>query len=97
MYDTNNQIAEQKFDKLQVSKLVETDTLEIISISLEKGATFPEHTSPTNAQLIVLVGDIEFHINGESYRLKQQQHFNFPKHVAHFVVANANSKFLINR
>lgn len=97
MYDTNNQIAEQKFDKLQVSMLVKTDTFEIISINLEKGSTFPEHTSPTNAQLIVLEGDIEFHINGESYRLRQQQHFNFPKQVAHFVVANANSKFLIIR
>ncbi len=97
MYDTNNQIAEQEFDKLQVSKLVKTDTLEIISICLEKGTTFPEHSSPTNAQLIVLEGDIEFHINGESYRLKKQQHFNFPKQVVHFVVANANSKFLIIR
>ncbi len=60
MYDISNQIADQKFDNLQVQKLVKTNVLEILSISLEKGATFPKHTSPTDAQLIVLEGDIVF-------------------------------------
>jgi len=97
MYKTSNQIAEQKFDKLQVQKLVKTEALEILSISLEKGATFPEHTSPTDAQLIVLEGDIIFHINDNSYQLKSQQNFNFPKATPHSVRANKNSKFLIIR
>nr|AWJ66156.1 hypothetical protein [uncultured bacterium] len=97
MYKTSDQIAEQGFDKLQVQKLVKTENLEILNISLEKGATFPEHTSPTEAQLIVLEGDIEFNINGKQYQLKKQQHFNFPKQVAHYVEANENSKFLIIR
>lgn len=97
MYKTSNQIAEQKFDKLQVQKLVKTEALEILSISLEKGAIFPEHTSPADAQLIVLEGDIVFHINETSYQLKAQQNFNFPKATPHSVVANENSKFLIIR
>ncbi|MBT8313980.1 MAG: cupin domain-containing protein [Maribacter sp.] len=97
MYTTSNQIAEQKFDKLQVQKVVKTETLEILSISLEKGATFPEHTSPADAQLIVLEGDIVFHINDTSYQLKSQQNFNFPKATPHSVMANENSKFLIIR
>ena len=97
MYKTSNQIAEQKFDKLQVQKLVKTEALEILSISLEKGSTFPEHTSPVDAQLIVLEGDIVFHINENSYQLKSQQNFNFPKATPHFVRANENSKFLIIR
>ena len=95
MYKTSNLIAEQKFDKVQVQKLVKTDTLEILSISLEKGATFPEHTSLTDAQLIVLEGDIVFHINKTSYQLKSQQNFNFPKATPHAVKANKHSKFLI--
>jgi quercetin dioxygenase-like cupin family protein len=97
MYKTSNQIAEQKFDKLQVQKLVKTEALEILSISLEKGAMFPEHTSPADAQLIVLEGDIVFHINENSYQLKSQENFNFPKAMPHSVKANENSKFLIIR
>ena len=97
MCKTSNLIAEQKFDKVQVQKLVKTDALEILSISLEKGATFPEHTSPTDAQLIVLEGDIVFHINKTFYQLKSQQNFNFPKATPHTVKANKNSKFLIIR
>jgi len=97
MYDIGNQIADQKFDNVQVQKLIKTNTLEILSISLEKGATFPEHTSPTDAQLIVLEGDIVFNINENSYPLKAQQNFSFPKTTPHSVRANENSKFLIIR
>ncbi len=97
MYEISNQIADQRFDNLQIQKIVKTNTLEILSISLEKGATFPEHTSPSDAQLIVLEGDMVFHINGDSYQLKTQQNFNFPKAMPHTVRANENSKFLIIR
>ena len=97
MYTINNTIASQPFDKLNVEKLVKTDVLEILGISLEKDAVFPEHTSPTDAHLVVLEGHIIFHINGEPFHLKEQQHFNFPKEVPHWVKANENSKFLIIR
>ncbi|MCP4975153.1 MAG: cupin domain-containing protein [Maribacter sp.] len=97
MYEVSNQIVEQEFEKVQVEKLVKTSALEILNISLEKGATFPKHTSPTDAQLIVLEGDIVFYINGDSYQLKTRQNFSFPKETTHFVVANENSKFLIIR
>lgn len=97
MYTINNTIAAQPFDKLKVEKLVKTDVLEILSISLEKDAVFPEHTSPTDAQLVVLEGDIVFHINQEPFHLKEQEHFSFPKEVPHWVKANENSKFLIIR
>lgn len=97
MYETSNKLTEQKIEGLQVQKLVQTNALEILSISLEKGTTFPEHTSPKDAELIVLEGDIHFNINGETYPLGTQQHFNFPKEVAHTVLAKKNSKFLIIR
>lgn len=97
MYNISSQIADQRFDNLQIQKIVKTNALEILSISLEKGATFPEHTSPSDAQLIVLEGDIVLHINGDSYQLKTQQNFNFPKARPHTVRANENSKFLIIR
>lgn len=85
------------YDKLKVEKFVKNDILEILSISLEKNAIFPEHTSPTDAQLVVMEGDIIFHINDETYHLTSQQHFSFPKEVSHWVEANENSKFIIIR
>ena len=97
MYTVNNTIASQAFDKLQVQKLVKNKTLEILSISLEKDAIFPEHRSPADAQLIVLEGDIFFHIKGDTFHLKKQQHFSFAKEEKHWVKANENSKFLIIR
>lgn len=96
-YTIGNQIVEQPFDNLQIEKIVKTDTLEILSISLEKEAKFPEHTSPRDAQLVVLEGEIVFHINDTSYQLKTQQNFNFPKDTPHTVTARENSKFLIIR
>ena len=97
MYTIDNTIKSQPYNKLQVQKLVKTDSLEILSISLERDAIFSEHTSPTDAQLIVLEGDIAFHIKGETFHLKKHQNFSFPKEVVHWVAANENSKFLIVR
>jgi len=97
MYTVNNTIPSQKFDKLQVQKLLKTDAYDILSICLEKDSVFPEHISPTDAHLIVLEGEIEFHIEDELYRLKAQQYFSFPRQVPHWVKANENSKFLIIR
>ena len=97
MYKISNKIVAQEYKNLKVNKLVETTRYEMLSISLEKDSIFPEHTSPTDAQLVVLEGDIVFHIKGEPFHLKQHQHFNFPKEEKHWVKANENSKFLIIR
>lgn len=97
MYETSNQIFDQKYDKLQVQILVETPKFDILSISLEKDSIFPNHSSPTDAELIVLDGNIVFYIDGESYELSKHQRFNFPKQTEHWVKANENSKFLIIR
>ncbi|MDC6390443.1 cupin domain-containing protein [Maribacter sp. PR1] len=97
MYEIGNQISGQKYDKLQVEIVVETGKFDILSISLEKDAVFPNHSSPKDAQLIVLEGTILFHIDGESYTLSKYQHFSFPKQTEHWVVAKENSKFLIIR
>ena len=97
MYNISSQIADQRFENLQIQKIVKTNALEILSISLEKGATFPEHTSPSDAQLIVLEGAVIFNINQEEYVLLKHQLFCFPKETPHWVKANENSKFLIIR
>lgn len=97
MYIISDEIKTQKYDKLQIKKLVNKASLEILSIAMEKDALFPEHTSPRDAELVVLEGSIEFHINVMTYTLKTHQHFNFPKETVHSVQAMENSKFLIIR
>ncbi|WP_136468340.1 cupin domain-containing protein [Flagellimonas onchidii] len=97
MYTINNQIKEQETKGLQVASLVKTEALEILTISLEKDAIFPKHSSPKDAQLIVLEGDIDFHINQTKYNLTTHQNFDFPAEQEHWVKANKSSKFLIVR
>jgi len=97
MYKIDNHIRTEGFDGLKVHRLTKTETLELLLISLEKDTVFPEHSSPKNANLLVLEGEIDFQINGNSYRLVEHQYFNFPKEETHWVKAHKNSKFLIIR
>lgn len=97
MYTVEKDIEQQAFNKLKVQKIKTSENLDILSISLEKGAVFPEHTSPRDAYLIMLEGEIQFHINYDVYTLSQHQHLNFNKEEAHWVEASENSKFLIIR
>lgn len=97
MYTISDEIETQEYHNLRIKKIVKSSSLEILSITLEKEALFPDHTSPRDAELIVLEGSIEFHINGVTYNLTRQQHFNFPKGTKHRVLALENSKFLIIR
>lgn len=97
MYEINDLVRRQPFNKVQIRKLAQTASFEILSISLEKGKEFPEHVSPANAHLIVMEGAILFHINNETFPLAAQQHFTFPKEIPHWVEALEDSKFLIIR
>ncbi len=97
MCTINNQVCDQEIKALKVEKVHGADTFEILSIALEKGGIFPEHTSPRKAILVLLEGSIRFHIDGNSYLLKRHQLFNFPKNTPHWVEAKRDSKFLIIR
>lgn len=97
MYEIREEIKTQPYDKLQIQKLSKNDAAEVLSISLESGAIFPEHTSPTDALLVVLEGDIHFHIDHDNFHLTKQEYFSFPRETRHWVKANENSKFLIIR
>lgn len=93
----DNSILDLPFNGLQIKKLTKTNTLEVLCISLEKGAVFPEHESHVDAQLIVLEGHIAFYIEKHPIILTALQQFKFPKHTPHWVEAYVNSKFLIIR
>lgn len=87
MYETCNEINYQEYDNLQVKVIVETTKYDV----------FPEHRSPTDAQLIVLEGDILFHVDEKLYQLTKQRSFHFPKETKQWVKAKENSKFLVIR
>ena len=97
MYTAKNTIKEQPIKGLKIEKLHLEAQPEILSISLEKGSVFPEHTSPRNASLIVLQGELIFHVKNEEYKLSSQQLFQFEKEEPHWVEALQDSKFLIIR
>ena len=97
MYQKESTIQDSIYNGLKVEKLASKSDCETLLISLEKGHLFPEHTSPRDALLIMLEGDINFNINHTAYQLQTHQSFQFPAEEKHKVFANKNSKFLIIR
>ena len=97
MYTVRKDIDQQVIQGLQVLKLFRNEALELLSISLDTDAVFPEHSSPTEAVLLVLEGRIRFHIEGAEYGLGPQEFLSFAAETPHWVQADAPSKFLIIR
>lgn len=97
MYKINDTINLTSYKGLKAGKLLDLNAKEILLISLEENSIFPEHTSPTNAHVLVLEGTITFFINTQEYKLTKHQVFNFPKDEPHWVKASESSKFLIIR
>lgn len=92
-----NYIANAKIDGLTVKKVFTNSTSEVILITLEKDAVFPEHTSPKDTLLVVLEGAINFYIENNTVLLNTNQVHSFKKEIPHHVIAKENSKFLIIR
>ncbi len=97
MTEIRTELATQTIDGLQVLKLFRNAALELLSISLDAGLVFPEHTSPTEAVLLVLEGRILFHIEGRQITVNPLEFISFPPKTPHWVKAEAPSKFLIMR
>ncbi len=97
MYTINNTINSTLVNGLKVTKLAKSDRLEVLLITLEKDHIFPNHSSPWNATLVVLEGEIDFKIRGTNYRLSEHNTFQFPADTQHSVYGVENSKFIIIR
>lgn len=85
------------YNSVQVTKISKSEDTEVLHISIEKDAILKKHTSPKDALLIVLEGQISFHINNNIYVLNKHQLFNFAKGIEHWVESQENSNFLIIR
>lgn len=97
MYEVGQQIKTQHISGISVKKHLKNKAFEILSITLEKGAELPEHTSPKAAFLLVLDGAIDFTIEGNTYPIEALEDFSFPANRAHSVSARENSRILIIR
>ena len=97
MYEIGQKIRTQPIKGLQVRKPIKNNSLEVLSITLEKGEVLPEHSSPRDAFLVVLEGSIDFFIDGNGYCLTRLEDFSFPKDRIHRVEARENARFLIIR
>ncbi len=97
MKNIGNQIKNQPLEGIQVRKIVKNQDLEILSITLERGSSLKEHITHRDATLIVLEGELDFHIQQEVYPLKQHEDFFIPKNLPHWVDAKEDSRLLIIR
>jgi quercetin dioxygenase-like cupin family protein len=97
MYSIDSRIVDTAFEGLKVQKLWTCDTAETLLITMDEGVDFPQHTSPRDALLVVLQGNIEFKIQKKNIMLTKWDAFNFPAEEAHEVHAHSPSKFLIIR
>ena len=95
MLTINNIIKDTNYDGVSFKKLSSNTASETILVSMEKGAEVPRHVADKDAQLIMLEGKIEFHIEDQIHELKDHQVLNFKANVIHWVAALINSKFLI--
>ena len=92
-----NIIIETEINGLKASKIFTSDSTETLLITLEKDKLFPTHTSPRTTLLVVLEGEIDFHIENKTINLAKHQTYAFEKEIEHHVTAPKDSKFLIIR
>ena len=83
------------FDKIKTKNLVANDTGDLILISIQKGSELKEHTSPTDASILVLKGKINFKIYGVDHIMKKGDLFDFKKDEIHAIEAIKNSSILL--
>jgi quercetin dioxygenase-like cupin family protein len=77
-----------------VARLVHTPLVTQSFVDCEAGATFPEHHHPQEQTVIVLEGELELTVNGETHRLTPGVVFEIPGHVPHSGRAVVDSRVL---
>jgi len=92
---TKNILDSLPFEGLKTKKLLSNETGSIILISLEKGSELTAHTSPTDASILILEGDVKFKINDTDNVLSKNDLFSFKKNEIHAVEALSNAKLIL--
>lgn len=73
-------------DKPSVYSIKKSDKLKYFAVGLGAGAVLKKHTAPVPSTLVVLKGEIEFHINNEVHHFRALDVYDIPVEVEHEVV-----------
>ncbi|MBL4586424.1 MAG: cupin domain-containing protein [Flavobacteriales bacterium] len=92
---TENILNQLPLDGLKTNKLVSNQSGNIILIAIEKGNELKEHTSNTDASILILQGKVIFKINGEEHIMQSHDLFSFKKNETHAIEALTNSKLIL--
>ncbi|MBF8457583.1 hypothetical protein IV494_10375 [Kaistella sp. G5-32] len=73
-------------EKANVFSIKKSDKIKYFAVALGKDAMLKKHTAPVPATLVVLKGEINFLIQGETINMKQFDVYEIPVNVEHEVV-----------
>lgn len=73
-------------EKANVFSIKKSDKLKYFAVALGKGAVLKKHSAPVPSTLIVLKGEINFMIQGETISMKQFDVYDIPVGIEHEVV-----------
>lgn len=85
------------FYGIQKEQIYSNNQFESLIVSVEKGIEIPNQPAPANAGLYVIIGKIEFEVEGIRTVLETDDFFSFSIHQIHSLKALENSKFIISR
>ena len=85
-------------EKANVFSIKKSDKIKYFAVALGKGAILKKHTAPVPATLVVLKGEINFMIQGETINMKQFDVYEIPVNVEHEVVGVSDENlFSVNQ
>lgn len=73
-------------EKANVCPIRKSEKLKYFAVALGKGGVLKKHTAPVPATLVVLKGEINFVIQGETINMKQFDIYEIPVNVEHEVI-----------
>lgn len=82
-------------DKVSVSAIKKTEGINILSIGLNANQLLAEHKTPVPTTLIVLSGEIEFHIDSNKMHLVPGDVYEIPVGIMHEVLGLAKKNIFL--
>lgn len=76
-------------EKPSVFNIKKNDKIRYFAVALGKGAVLKKHIAPVPTTLVVLQGEINFNIEGETLPFKQFDVYEIPPKIEHEVVGIA--------
>ncbi|MBA3900579.1 MAG: cupin domain-containing protein [Bacteroidetes bacterium] len=88
-------IIDYQAGKPSASKVFESEKCKVMEMALSKGDDIKTHSSPVDALLVILEGNIIFQIEGEDVVLVKFDAYKIPAIVPHSLHAQEDSRMLL--